>query len=715
MKQRSELCLAVALFVSSWHCPQAAEPPPEGARPARQTATLPLSEVILYSSGVGYFERLGEVEGNAKIDLRFKVDDINDLLKSMVVQDFGGGQISTVTYGSRDPITKTLKSFGIDLTDNPTLGQLLNQARGELVEVMRPGPLSGTILGVENKLQPAGENKTVEVEFLNLLTADGLQSVPLSQIQRTKLINERLNTELRQALEVLAAGHDTQKKTVTVAFAGAAKRKVAVSYIVQTPVWKTSYRLVLDDQEPPFLQGWAIVENTSDEDWSGVRLALVSGRPISFTMDLYQPLYATRPQVEPELYLSLRPQVYSDAIESKDRDQAAVKLSLDRRDANAFFGAEAARLGAAGGRARGVAPMSPAAPLAKSARAEAALGERETLGRRLNLDQGIAASSQGGEAGELFQYQITAPVTLARQQSAMLPILNQKVQGEKISIYNQSVQAKHPLNGLRLKNTSSLHLMQGPVTVFDGGTYAGDARIEDLAPNQERLLSYALDLKTEIEPQTTGSSQDLVSVKIQKGLLVAVRKMREEKSYTLRNRDQKKKQILIEHPFRAGWQLVEPKEPAERARDAYRFAVTVEPEKSAKLVVREENQLSETAQLANSSSEMIAVYLRAQQLSARVKQALQKFVSLRERASQTAGERSRREQRINEITDEQARIRENMTRLSQQSELYSRYVKKLDEQETELERLRQEIESLKSTEKEQQRELNEFLANLSVE
>lgn len=691
----------------------AAEPQAGGSDSPTRSAALPLSEVILYSSGVGYFERTGEIDGRARVDLRFKVEDINDLLKSMVVRDFNGGQVSTVTYGSRDPITKTLKSFGVDLTDNPTLGQLLNQVRGETVELMRPGPLSGTILGVEHKLQPAGENKTVEVEFLNLLTAEGLQSIPLPQVQRIKFSNERLNGELRQALEALAASHDTQKKTVSAIFDGNGKRKVAVSYIAQTPVWKTSYRLVLDEKEQPFLQGWAIVENTSDEDWTNVRLSLVSGRPISFMMDLYQPLYTTRPLVEPELYLSLRPPVYSDSLEKKELDKLA-DLEADR--IGAFFKADAG-----GVRARGLSAAAPmaAAPDAalKLSRAESstALRESESLGRRMNLNQGVASSSQAAEAGELFQYNITAPVTLARQQSAMLPIINQKVEGEKISIYNPHTHAKHPLNGLKLKNTSPLHLMQGPITVFDAGTYAGDARIEDLAPAQERLLSYALDLKAEIEPKTTASSLDLVSVKIQKGVLIASRKSSEEKTYTVKNRDRKAKRILIEHPHRADWQLIEPKEPTERARDVYRFALNVEAEKPARLIVREEKQFTETAQLLNSGSEVIAIYLRAQKIAPKVREALQRAVALRERVSQTAGERSRREQRIKEITDEQARIRENMARLSQQSELYNRYVKKFDQQETDLEKLRQEIESLKVAEKDQQRELNEFLMNLTVE
>jgi hypothetical protein len=541
---------------------------------------LPLSEVVLYTSGVGYFQRDGGVEENAQVELRFKTEDINDLLKSLVVQDYSGGQVSTVTYGSRDPIDKTLKSFGIDLTTNPGLGELLGQVRGERIEASTPGPITGTVLSVETKKKPVGEDKTVDVQYLNLLTDDGLRSIPLDQVQRVKLLDPRLDSELRQALTVLAAGHDTQKKTVAVRFEGKGKRKVSVSYIVATPVWKTSYRLVLDDKEPPFLQGWAIVENTSDDDWKDVRLSLVSGRPISFAMDLYEPLYVRRPLVEPELYASLRPQVYGQAMEkekSKMAEPAEVTLPASEAapmaGASTAMGRSARRSFAGGG---GAGRMN---------------ADAERLGELgLDLKQGVAAAAEGGQSGELFQYAIKTPVSLARQKSAMLPIITQAVEGRKLSIYNESVQPKHPLNGFRLKNTTPLYLMQGPVTVFDDDAYAGDARIDDLAPGQDRLISYALDLKVEVEPQAQGGRQDLVAVRLRRGTLISSRKNTEARVYVVRNRDRKKKDLLIEHPFRDDWTLVEPSEPSERTRQWYRFTVAIDPDKQARLLVREERQ-----------------------------------------------------------------------------------------------------------------------------
>jgi hypothetical protein len=333
----------------------------------------------------------------------------------------------------------------------------------------------------------------------------------------------------------------------------------------------------------------------------------------------------------------------------------------------------------------------------------------------MDLRLGVAAAAQAAQAGELFQYHINTSVTLARQKSAMLPIINQSVDGEKLSIYNQNVQAKHPLNGFRLKNTTSLHLMQGPLTVFEEATYAGDARIEDVAPGQERLLSYGLDLATEVEPQAGSGRNELLTVKIRKGTLIATRKASEAKTYNVRNRDRKKKVVLIEHPFRSDWELVEPKENPERTRDVYRFPVPVEADKVAKLVVQEEKQFDERVQLINSSNDAIAYYVRAQKVSAKVKDALQKAVQLRDKLSQTAADRARREQRTHEITQEQSRIRDNMAKLNANSELYVRYVNKLDQQETELEKLREQIEGLRNTEAQQQRDLNDYLLNLNVE
>src|SRR5262252_252092 len=289
----------------------------DAAAKAVSSPNLPIAQAVLFSSGVGFFQREGEIDGNQRIDLSFPVQDINDLLKSMVLQDLGNGHVSAVSYESRDPIDKTLKSFAINLTSNPGYGQILNQARGEKIEVVsqttantQPGTLTGTILGVEPKEEAVSKDKVVHVEMLNIWCAEGMRSVKLADVTRVRFLNPVMENEVKRALEVLSLSHDTQKKAVSLVFTGEGKRQVKVSYVVENPIWKTSYRLVLSKDGKPYLQGWAVVENPGDEDWNNVRMSLVSGRPISFQMDLYQPLYVPRPVVEPELFASLRPPTY---------------------------------------------------------------------------------------------------------------------------------------------------------------------------------------------------------------------------------------------------------------------------------------------------------------------------------------------------------------------------------------------------------------------
>ncbi|MBN9523048.1 DUF4139 domain-containing protein, partial [bacterium] len=218
----------------------------------RPAVTLPISRVVMFNSGVGYFSRSGEVDGDARVDLTFQEADINDLLKSMVLEDFNGGRVSAVSYDSREPIARTLASFSINLNGEPTFAAILQQARGERVEVTtaptaqnQPGKLTGAIVGIEAQVVPAGAAQ-VPVQVLNLWCAEGMRAVKLPEVQQLRFLNPVIESEFRRALEVLAVNHDAQKKAVSLHFAGDGKRRVQVGYVVEAPIWKTSYRLVLD-------------------------------------------------------------------------------------------------------------------------------------------------------------------------------------------------------------------------------------------------------------------------------------------------------------------------------------------------------------------------------------------------------------------------------------------------------------------------------------
>jgi hypothetical protein len=673
-------------------------------------AEIPLKKVVMFSSGVAFYERAGEVEGDKTVDLRFNTRDINDLLKSMVLQDDGGGRISTISYGSKDPITRTLQTFSIDLTSNPTLADLLGQIRGEKIELDGPAAIQGTIVGVEKRQKPVGDKQTVEVAYLNLLTDEGLRSISLDSVGRIKLADPRLDSELRQALAVLASGKSQDKKSVSLNFTGAGKRPVRVGYIQESPIWKTSYRLVLGEDKP-LLQGWAIVENTTEEDWENVNLTLISGRPISFVMDLYQPLYVDRPVVQPELFASLRPRTYDQDLASANKEFE--KLAAAPPAAPAMAGARpvSGLERQAGGR------RMQEGEYGNMANDAYALGVTEFAKQQMDRDalgRTAASVAQASDIGEMFQYQIAAPVSLARQKSAMLPIVNDSVEGEKLSIYNPNVHAKHPLHGLRLKNTTDLHLMQGPVTVFDDGAYAGDAQIQDLPPGGERLISYSMDLDTEVAPTMTGDPEQLVTVKIVRGTLEATRKYGRKQAFVVKNSGKEAKKVLIEHPVVPGWNLIEPKEPTEKTRDLYRFAVAAEPGKPANLEIREERTDTQYVALSSLDDNMIQFYIKAPEVSDQVKAALAEVVKRKAALAQLAAKRAEIERQVQVIFEEQTRIRQNMERLSNDSDLYRRYVSKFNEQEDQVETLRTAIQQATDAENASRESLNKYLQELDI-
>jgi hypothetical protein len=680
---------------------------------------LPIHRVILFSSGVGYFQREGQVEGTTRIDLSFPVQDINDLLKSLVLQDLEGGQVSAVSYDSHDPIDKTLQGFAINLTNNPPFAQILAQARGERVEVVvqqaganQPGTLNGAILGTERQRQAAGKEPPVEVEFLNLWCADGMRSVRLADVQRIHFLNPTMENEFKRALNVLAMGHDNQKKAVSLSFTGDGKRKVRVTYVVEHPIWKTSYRLVLAKKEQPFLQGWAVVENPTDEDWSNVNMVLVSGRPISFQMNLYQPLYVPRPTVEPELFASLRPQAYGTGL-AGFAGGAGGGAPVAPGTAMVLGGVSANST---------TSPASPTLPsdpqgnvkLSPQGRDRAFRRDRE-LQEGLNLTKGIASSASAMQLGDFFQYAIEHPVSLPRRKSALLPIVNQNIECTRVSIYSESTHAKFPLLGVKLRNTTGLHLMQGPITVFEGNSYAGDARILDLQPKEERLLSYAIDLGTEVEPVVKEAPARLTAVKVQKGVLFSTTKVRESKTYNVKNRSDQDRTLIIEHPYRQAFRLVSQEKPAERTREVYRFEVKLPQGETVSREIIEEQDLVREVVLTNADDQTMRLFLSSPVSSPGVKKALDQARTLKNRLATTQGETAQLERQLKTITEDQSRLRANLKEMPPTAAAYKRYLNKFDSQETEIENLQTQIKKLQEAEHSERKEYESFLANLNVE
>jgi hypothetical protein len=618
---------AAAALAWQWSTTQAQPANAANAKNGGDSPTLPIAQVVLFNSGVGYLQREGEVAGDSRVEMTFPTGDINDLLKSLVLQDAGGGKIGVISYDSQDPVDRILRSFALDLNNNPSFGQILNQARGGKIEVLRqekpganPFKVTGTIVGMEERKQPTKDGP-VDVEQLNLLTSEGLLGIPLAQVLSVRFLNQTLDNEFKRALEVLARSHDVQKKTVTLAFNGNGKRKVRVGYVVERPIWKTTYRLVLEGNGKLFLQGWAIVENTSDDDWNDVRMVLVSGKPISFRMDLYDPLYIPRPLVEPDLFASLRPPVYSGSL--PDAGQPGTpKAQPPREPVRDFF------IGGQPGSAKKILQdvadsQGDVKDKALKGQAPNKLAYDEMIERQkklkdgkekgsaiagLNYREGVQSVANAEEVGEYYQYVIDQKITLPRQKSAMLPIVNQAIDGQKISIFNANVHAKYPLLGLRVKNTSGKPLTQGPITVYDDGAYAGDTRTLDLQPNEQRLLSYAIDQGTEVKTEVKTQPGPELTFNLGGDSLTAGYTLRETTTYTGKNRSTHDRTLVIEHPMRSDWKLVDEKAPKERSRDVYRFEVAVPAGATAKYEVVEEQRRVDPVALTKGSDDVPPYY-----------------------------------------------------------------------------------------------------------
>lgn len=703
-KNRLVMAGVTVLFCASSYAVSYAEKPLAPANTA-----LPLRDVVLFSSGVGYFGRVGSAGGNAgSVELSFRSEQINDILKSLVVLD-PQGKVQPVTYTTKDALGRRLRGIGQNLSSSTSLGQLLRQFQGARIRVAsRSGTFEGRIVSVSEK-QVTIKEQSVAKEFLNLMTAKGLVSVALDDVTSLQLLDERLDTELRSSLELLAGGLDNQRQNVQINFGDGTPREVRVGYLQETPVWKTSYRLVLDKEGTPYLQGWGIVENTTDEDWQNVRLSLISGRPISFIQDLYQPLYVPRPVVAPQIIGSPLPQTYGETLEKQDGERIASNAPAPPASMRGPAGPQGAMgAGGFGGGFGGAGGGFGGEALADAA------GRRAEMGISAGQLGAVQAQAQGEARGELFEYAIAQPVNLPRQQAAMVPIIGQNIEGERLSIYDPNA-GERALLGLQLKNTTGLHLAGGPVTVFREGIYAGDAQFTNLQPGEERLISYAVDLDLVPDRKQPGYRRETVSFSARSGVLTIQHREFRETNYTLRNKSTEAKTVLIQEPIDPNFTLIEPKEVSEKTANQNRFKVSVPAGKTLEFKTVFVRPVSDALALLDVNLEMLVAYARNDKISPKLRAALEDLVTRRRKVTDIQTQLQRIEREIKDIDSEQSRIRNNMDRLDRNSDLYKQYVAKLTEQEKKVNDLVEQRAKLRDAEDAAQKELRDFVDNLTVE
>jgi hypothetical protein len=332
-----------------------------------------------------------------------------------------------------------------------------------------------------------------------------------------------------------------------------------------------------------------------------------------------------------------------------------------------------------------------------------------------DLKKGVSSSASAERLGDSFRYAIDHAVTLPRQKSALLPVITTDVGAERVSVYNEGTHARFPLLGVVFRNTTGNSLTQGPITVYDGATYAGDARILDLQKGEKRLLSYAVDLGTEVVPTTDPGSGTVTSLRAVKGVVRTTTKGVEKKTYTAVNRGTEARTLVIEHPRRDAFALTSKDKPWETARDVYRFKVSVPAGKTVPFTVGEESVRRQEYNLTSLDDNAIRVFLKAPVVSPAVRQALEQAMSLRGRVADTQRDLQQVEKQLQVITQDQERLRKNIKELPPEAAAFKRYLKKFDDQESEIEKLQTQQKKLQEEVHARQKEYEDYLANLTVE
>ncbi len=628
---------------------------------------VPVSRVALFSSGVGYFEHSGAVSGDADVELAFRTEDVNDALKSLVVYEGAVGAPS-VSYPSKTDLDRALKAFSVDLSGAPSVAELLARARGAAVDIRTAGNvvLSGRVLSVETRRIPEDGQAPGRV-FIALLSSDGVVSAALDDIDSFKFADAAMDADFRRALDLAARARDTTKTSLSLALPGSGSREAVFGYVVAAPVWKTSYRLDLSGKSP-FLQGWAIVDNATDRDWADVELSLVSGRPVSFIQDLYAPVRVARPVVPLSIAGSAAPRSYSGGVGGAPEEPAAEALYDE-------------------------APAAPRAMMERSApsalSAPAPLRKAAPV-RPDRLAESAFAASAARTAGDQFEYTLPAPVTLERGRSALLPLLSGAVRAEKVSVYTAGQGA--PALGARLANTTGMKLPAGPITVFDGGTYAGDALIDFLSPGDTRLIAFGEDLDLRVD-ESASSSLDTIAVSVSKGVLTFSRRRNLSKSYIFKNVSGRGKKVIVEHPQSSGAELFKPESFVEKADGRYRFSLDVPSGAERTLEVVERTPLSETVSLLPLGSDAFLRYSSTKDIPEAVRTALAKAAELR-RAAENADRISRElTAKRGQIVSDQARVRANLQAIGRETADGKKYLKRLLDAESEIDALDARLEA----------------------
>ncbi len=647
---------------------------------AAMAADIPIREVILYKSGVGYFERAGTLRPGESAHLDFKASEMNDVLKSLTLEDRNGGKVTGLRYDSSEPLDQKLAAFPFKIGDQAPLSLFLDQMKGAKIEIKYGAETAnGTI--VSGRIV-AGDDKRAEREQLVLMLDSGeLRTFDLAAANSIRFADSALQLQLKDYLLAVKQSRSKDKRSVYIDSSDAKERNIAASYMVPMPVWKSSYRLIFNDKSEPMLEGWAIIDNTSGEDWTNVRLAVVSGRPVSFISSLYEPKYVARQTVDLPEDRAAAPVVYEGGMA---REEAKVNFA---------------------------AAAPPPMPRAQIGRLQAGSGGVSAF--RADSTSSVAVNVASADLGELFEYRFGAAITVKKDESVMLPFLQQKIGSRKLLIYSENY-GEHPMSAAELTNSTGKTLDGGPITVFDAASYGGEALMTTLKMGDKRLISYAVDLGTRVTTKFDSSRGVVREIHVNRGMLTARTAMDEIKTFTIRNVDQRAKTLIIEHAQRPEYKLLNMK-PAETTVNAYRFEVKLGPDSTEKFPVTEERVYDTTNAVSSLQPDVLLSYVQNKALTDAGRRQLQQVIDLKRQIVDADSQIHQLETDINNLFRDQERVRQNLQSLNQvsgQQDQVQRYARALATQETQLAAMRDKESELQKQKTALQANLNALIEKL---
>lgn len=628
---------------------------------ALPAADLPVTRVVLYKNGVAYYERSGSVPAGETARLEFKAAEMDDVLKSLLLEDVSGA-VRQVRYELNGPLERKLADLGMQLPPQQPLALLLDQWRGARLELRFGGEtLKGAILG--GRLAEAEKSQRQE---LNLLLDSGeLRMVNLDQASGLKLEDARLQQQLRDALLAIAGARSTEKRSVFIDSAGQSARRLTARYLAPAPVWKSSYRLTLPDGGEPMLEGWAIVDNDSGEAWANVDLTVVSGKPVSFISQLYDPRHVQRqvaglPEDQP-----VAPMLYEGAMrKSEDRAEVADAVGGTRERTQRMTSMRADAASA-------LPPPPPPPPPVPM------------------MISNVAVATVAQEAGELFEYKFASPVSARKGESLLLPFVQQKITAKKLLVYSDR-NSMNPRAAAEVTNDTGKTLDGGPITIYQSGAYAGEALMETVKAGDKRLISYAVDLGTRITTNFETGSQTTRRITARRGILMSTTAVEQTTTYTVSNADARAKSLVIEHPVTPGLKLVSPKAD-ETTPNKYRFTVALAANGAAKLAVAEEREVQSSISVISMTPDVLGAYVQNKALSAAARAQLEQVAAKKRDLAAADRELQRITAEMNEIARDQDRIRQNLNSLNRvagQQDQVQRYAAELQKGDAQLAQLR---------------------------